>query len=187
MTTSNNITQILQQWSDGDQAALDALIPFVYEELRRLAHRALRRKSNQASVQTTELVHEAYLRLAEANSISWQNRTHFFAVSAALMRNILVDIARSRASQKRGGAFQQVELDAALEFSINKSADLVALDDALKVLETLDRRQSRIVELRFFGGLTEAETAEVLQISPATVRRNWQTARAWLYRELLRQ
>lgn len=184
--TTPNITQILQKWSEGDQNALDALIPLVYQELHRLAHRALAKNSSGNTVQTTALVHEAYLRLVDANQINWQNRTHFYAVSANLMRNILVDFARARLSQKRGGEIQHVELDEVLDFSPDKSENLVALDDALKELAKLDERQSRVVELRFFGGLTEQETADILQISPATVRRDWQMARAWLYRELAR-
>lgn len=182
--TTPNITQILQKWSEGDENALETLIPLVYQELHRLAHRALARNASGNTVQTTALVHEAYLRLIDAGEIDWQNRTHFYAVSATLMRNILVDFARARLAQKRGGEVQHVELDEALDFSPNKSENLVALDDALKELSKLDERQSRIVELRFFGGLTEQETADVMKISPATVRRDWQMARAWLHREL---
>jgi RNA polymerase sigma-70 factor, ECF subfamily len=182
--TTPNITQILQKWSEGDENALETLIPLVYQELHRLAHRALARNSSGNTVQTTALVHEAYLRLIDAGEINWQSRTHFYAVSATLMRNILVDFARARLAQKRGGEVQHVELDEALDFSPNKSENLVALDDALKELSKLDERQSRIVELRFFGGLTEQETADVMKISPATVRRDWQMARAWLHREL---
>lgn len=184
MTDSPNITQFLQKWSNGDEASLDALIPLVYEELRRLAHRALRRNSSDEGVQTTALVHEAYVRLVNVKQVEWQDRVHFFAVSANLMRNILVDFARNRLSQKRGGALTHVELDDALNFSPNKSEDLVALDEVLKELAQLNERQSRVVELKFFGGLTEEEIAEVLKISPATVRRDWKVARAWLYREL---
>jgi RNA polymerase sigma factor (TIGR02999 family) len=179
-----NITQFLQQWSAGDEQSLDALIPLVYEELRRLAHRTLARNSGDDAVQTTALVHEAYMRLVNVKEVDWQNRVHFFAVSANLMRNILVDFARNRLSQKRGGALTHVELDDALNFSPSKSDDLVALDDVLKELAKLSERQSRVVELKFFGGLTEDEIAEVLKISPATVRRDWKVARAWLYREL---
>lgn len=184
--TAANITQILQRWSEGDRASLDTLIPLVYQELHRLAHRALSRNSGGNTVQTTALVHEAYMRLVDAEEIDWESRMHFFAVSANLMRNILVDFARARLSQKRGGQLQHVELDEALDFSPNKSEDLVALDDALNELARLDDRQSRIVELRFFGGLTEQETADYLNISPATVRRDWKMARAWLHRELAR-
>lgn len=184
MTDNPNITQFLQKWGSGDEASLDALIPLVYEELRRLAHRALMRNSGDEGVQTTALVHEAYVRLVNVKQVEWQDRVHFFAVSANLMRNILVDFARNRLSQKRGGALTHVEIDDALNFSPNKSEDLVALDEVLKELAKLNERQSRVVELKFFGGLTEEEIAEVLKISPATVRRDWKVARAWLYREL---
>lgn len=179
-----NITQILQDWSNGDQNSLDALIPLVYNELHRLAHRALAKNAQGNTVQTTVLLHEAYLRLIDIKQVNWQDRTHFFAVSANLMRNILVDFARNRLSQKRGGELARVELDEALNFSPNKSADLVALDEMLTELAKLSERQSKIVELKFFGGLTEDEISEVLKISPATIRREWQVARAWLYREL---
>ena len=184
MSFDPNITQILQKWSDGDSASLDELIPHVYSELHRLARRALIKNSGHATVQTTALVHEAYLRLIDVKQVNWQNRAHFYAVSANLMRNILVDFARQRLSQKRGGDFQHVEMDEALNFSFNKSANLVALDETLKELARLSDRQARVVELKFFGGLTEEEISEVLKISPATVRRDWQVARAWLHREL---
>lgn len=183
----SNITQILQKWSEGDENSLDALIPLVYQELHRLAHRALAKNSGNNTVQTTALVHEAYLRLVNVKHVNWQDRVHFFAVSANLMRNILVDFARNRLSQKRGGDAAHVELDEGLNFSLGKSQDLVALDDVLTELAKLDERQSRIVELKFFGGLTEDEISEVLKISPATVRRDWKVARAWLYRELANQ
>ena len=186
MNQSLNITEILQNWSEGDRASLDALIPLVYQELRRLAHRALNKNIGDGNFQTTALVNEAYLRLIDVKRIDWQNRVHFFAVSANLMRNILVDFARSRLSQKRGGEKTHVELDEAFNFSPNKSDDLVALDECLTELAKLSERQSHVVELKFFGGLTEDEISEVLKISPATVRRDWQVARAWLYRELLR-
>lgn len=186
MTNQPNITQILQKWGDGDESSLDTLIPLVYEELRRLAHRALAKNSGDDAVQTTLLVHEAYIRLINVKQVDWQDRVHFFAVSANLMRNILVDFARNRLSQKRGGAMTHVELDEALNFTPDKSGDLVALDEVLKELAKLSERQSRVVELKFFGGLTEDEIAEVLKTSPATVRRDWKVARAWLYRELAR-
>lgn len=184
MTQLTNITEILQNWSDGDKDSLDALIPLVYQELRRLAHRALVKNTGDGNFNTTALVNEAYLRLVDVKQVDWQNRIHFFAVSANLMRNILVDFARQRLSQKRGGEKTRVELDDALNFSPKKSSDLVALDEALNELAKLSERQSRVVELKFFGGLTEDEISEVLKISPATVRRDWQVARAWLYREL---
>lgn len=179
-----NITKILQSWSEGNQSSLEELIPLVYQELHRLAHRALARNNAGNTVQTTALVNEAYLRLIDVKQVQWQDRVHFYAVSSNLMRNILVDFARQRLSQKRGGELTQVELDEALNFSPHQGADLVALDDVLKELARLSERQSKIVELKFFGGLTEDEISEVLKISPATIRRDWQVARAWLYREL---
>lgn len=185
MKYTPNITQILQKWSAGDEASLDTLVTLVYQELHRLAHRALAKNSGHNTIQTTALVHEAYLRLANVKEIDWQDRLHFFAVSANLMRNILVDFARNRASQKRGGAAPHVELDEALSFSPDKSGDLIALDEALTELTKLSQRQSRIVELKFFGGLTEEEIAQVLEISPATVSRDWKFARVWLYREIV--
>jgi RNA polymerase sigma factor (TIGR02999 family) len=178
------ITRLLQAWGSGDQTALKELTPLVYQELHRLARHYLGRERQGHTLQTSALVNEAYLRLIEVHQVNWQNRAHFFAISAQLMRQILVDFARARQAQKRGGAASHVALDEALEFSQEKSADLVALDDALTVLADLDARQSRVVELRFFGGLSVEETAEVLQVSTGTVRRDWRLARAWLYREL---
>lgn len=186
MTQLSNITEILQNWSEGDRASLDTLIPLVYQELRKLAHRALIKNSGDCNFQTTALVNEAYLRLVDVKQVDWQNRVHFFAVSANLMRNILVDFARSHLSQKRGGAKTHVELDEALDFAPDKGSDLIALHEALNELAKLSQRQARVVELKFFGGLTEDEIAEVLKTSPATTRRDWQAARAWLYRELAR-
>lgn len=182
--TPNNITQILQKWSAGDESSLDTLVTLVYQELHRLAHRALAKNSGHNTIQTTALVHEAYLRLSNVKEIDWQNRVHFFAVSANLMRNILVDFARSRLSLKRGGAAAHVELDDELNFSPEKSDDLIMLDEALTKLSELNERQSRIVELKFFGGLTEEEIAQVLEISPATVSRDWKFARIWLYKQI---
>lgn len=184
MSQTSNITQILQKWSEGDDSSLDTLVTLVYQELHRLAHRALAKNSGHNTIQTTALVHEAYLRLAKVKEIDWQNRVHFFAVSANLMRNILVDFARQRASRKRGGALAHVEFDDALVFSPEKSDDLIFLDEALNSLAKLSERQSRIVELKFFGGLTEEEIAEVLKISPATVSRDWKFARVWLYKQV---
>jgi RNA polymerase sigma factor (TIGR02999 family) len=184
MSEAPNITKILQKWSEGDPDSLDELVPLVYQELHRLAHRALARNAPGNTVQTTALVHEAYLRLMDVKQVNWQDRVHFFAVSATLMRNILVDFARHRMSQKRGGALTQVDLDEALDFSPNRGVDLVALDEVLKELSRLNERQGKIVELKFFGGLTEEEISEVLKISPATIRRDWQVARAWLYHQL---
>jgi RNA polymerase sigma factor (TIGR02999 family) len=185
--SAQEITRMLQAWSQGDDSALKTLTPLVYKELRRLAHRYMGRQPHGHTLQTTALVNEAYLRLVDVSQVSWQNRAHFFAVSAQLMRHILVDFARGRQSQKRGGAAQQVSLDQALEVSDGRGADLVRLDDALSLLSTLDARQARVVELRFFGGLSLEETAEVLKVSLGTVRRDWRMAKAWLHRELSKQ
>ncbi len=159
-------------------------MPLVYEELRRLARRHMNRQRHGHTLQTTALVNEAYLRLIDSSQVQWQNRAHFFAVSAQLMRRILVDFARSRKSLKRGAEARQVTLDDSLEVSSERGADLIALDDALNSLAGMNPRQSQIVELRYFGGLSEEEVAEALKISPRTVRRDWSLARAWLYREL---
>jgi len=177
---------MLMAWSNGDEAALERLIPLVYKELHRLAHRYLGRERIGHTLQTTALVHEAYLRLIDWNNVEWQNRAHFFAISAQLMRRILVDFARSRRFAKRGGGARQVAFDEAMAIAPQRGVDLVALDDALTALNALDPRQSRIVELRFFGGLSVAETAEVLKVSPGTVKRDWSLAQAWLLRELSR-
>ncbi|HZS06793.1 MAG TPA: sigma-70 family RNA polymerase sigma factor [Blastocatellia bacterium] len=186
MTTSSprDVTELLHAWSRGDQAALDQLIPLVYEELRRLAKRHLAGEYRRHSLETTVLVNEAYLRLVGAHDVQWQDRAHFFAISARLMRQILVDFARSRRRLKREGAARQVTLDEALNVAEARGADLVALDDALQALAEIDPRKARIVELRFFGGLTNDEIAEVLGISPATIKREWQTAKVWLFHEL---
>ena len=178
------ITRLLVAWGQGDQTALERLMPLVYEELRKLARRHMNRQRPGHTLQTTALVNEAYLRLIDASQVQWQNRAHFFAVSAQLMRRILVDFARSRKSLKRGAEAQQVTLDDSLEVSSERGADLIALDDALNTLGVMNPRQSQIVELRYFGGLSEEEIAEALKISPRTVRRDWSLARAWLYREL---
>jgi RNA polymerase sigma factor (TIGR02999 family) len=179
-----DITQLLLAWSHGEQAALDQLIPLVQDELHRLAKRFMSRERPGHTLQTTALVNEAYLRLVDSRRVKWQNRAHFFAVSAQLMRRILVDFARSRKNLKRGGATVQVTLDEALVGSLEGSEDLVALDDALNALASLSQRQSQVVELRFFGGLSVNEMAEVLKVSEGTVRRDWSLARAWLHREL---
>lgn len=182
--SSKQITQLLVAWGDGDQSALEELTPLVYEELRRLAHHYMGRERPGHTLQTTALVNEAYIRLIDWKNVHWQNRAHFFAVSAQLMRRILVDFARSRGYAKRGGGALAVTLDEATLLSSEKGTDIVALDEALLSLTELDARQSRVVELRFFGGLSIEETAEVLKISPGTVRRDWSLARAWLHREL---
>jgi RNA polymerase sigma factor (TIGR02999 family) len=181
---SNEITQLLRAWSDGDQAALDELSSLVQAELRRLARRYLAGERPGHSLQATALINEVWLRLIDWKNVSWQNRAHFFAVSAQLMRRILVDYARRRPHINRVGDAQQVSLDQALEFSAERSSTLIALDDALDSLAALDQRKVRIVELRFFGGLSEEETAEVLGVSSKTVQREWIKAKAWLYSEL---
>jgi RNA polymerase sigma-70 factor, ECF subfamily len=188
MTKSSpkEITQLLLAWSQGEQAALDQLIPLVHDELHRIAKRYMRRERPGQTMQTTALVDEAYLRLIDSSRVHWQGRAHFFAVAAQLMRRILVDFARSRHNLKRGGRAERASLDEALVISSERGADIVALDDALKTLASLDARQSQVVELRFFGGLSINETAEVLKVSEGTVRRDWSLAKAWLHRELSR-
>ena len=183
-STSPQITQLLLAWSSGDREALDRLMPLVYKELRRLAKGYMRRQNPGHTLQTTALVNEAYLRLIDSSRVNWQDRTHFFAISAQLMRRILVDFARARNSLKRGGAVQEVSLEEALAVPLEQKTDLVALDEALKILANLNQRQSQIVELRYFGGLSEEEIASALDISVRTVRRDWSVARAWLFRRL---
>jgi len=178
------VTQLLEAWGHGDQKALGQLIPVVYKELHRLAHRFMSLEHSGPPLQTTELVDEAYLRLVRAQQVPWQNRTHFLAIAARLMRQVLVDQARTRYSLKGGGAVQHIPLDEKFELPEEKSADLSALDEVLKALAVFDERKSQVVELRFFGGLTIEETAEVLKVSPDTVMRDWNVARLWLYREL---
>lgn len=184
MTETHELTQLLIDWSNGDRAALDKLMPLIDAELRRLAHRYMNRERAGHTLQTTALVNEAFLRLVNRKNLHWQNRAHFFGIAAQLMRTILVDHARSHASAKRGGGARKLELDEALVVSQQKASEVIALDDALKQLALLDPQQSRIVELRFFGGLTVEEAAEVMQLSPATIKRDWSTAKAWLYHEL---
>lgn len=178
------VTEFLRAWSDGDRVALDHLIPIVYDELRRLARRYMKGERPGHSLQTTALVNEAYMRLVDYKNMKWQNRAHFFAVSAQLMRRILVDHAR-RHNLKRGGDLPHVSLDEAPMVSGERDADLVALDDAINLLGKLDPRKVQVVEMRFFGGLSVEETAEVLKVSAVTVMRDWSTAKAWLYRELM--
>jgi RNA polymerase sigma-70 factor, ECF subfamily len=178
------VTGLLLAWSRGEQAALDKLVPLVYAELRRIAHRYMNRERRGHPLQTTELVNEAYLRLIDANQVRWQDRAHFFAISANLMRRILVDLARSQGYLKRGGGAHRATFDEANFKSPEPGPDLVALDDALEALAARDARKSRMVELRFFGGLSVEETAEVLKVSPDTVHRDWRLAKAWLAREM---
>ena len=180
------VTQMLLDWSQGDQQALDRLIPVVYAELRRLASRHLRRERADHTLQTTALIHEAYLKLIEQRNVQWQNRAHFFGIAAQLMRRILVDHARTRHRVKRGGAAMRVPLEEVVVAVEGLNINLVSLDEALTRLATIDSRQGRIVELRFFGGLSIEESAEVLGISAATVKNDWSVAKAWLRRELLR-
>lgn len=180
----HEITQLLEAWSDGRQEALDQLVPIVQVELQRIARRYLNRQRPGHLLQTSALINEAYLRLIDWKSARWQNRAHFFGVAAQLMRRIVVDEYRQQHAQKRGGEIVRVSLVEAERESNERSADLVALDDALDSLAQLDERKSRIIELRYFGGLTVEETAEVLAISPRTVLREWSMAQAWLFREL---
>jgi RNA polymerase sigma factor (TIGR02999 family) len=188
MTTPSSspeeLTQLLVAWGDGNQAALEKLMPLVYEELRRLAHNYMRREHPGHTLQTTALVNEAYFRLVDQKRMRWQNRAHFFAISAQLMRRILVDHARSHQYAKRGGGAHKVSLDEGAVVAQEQVADLIALDDALRSLAAIDERKSSIVELRFFGGLNIEETAEALKISPRTVMREWSMAKAWLYRTI---
>ncbi len=179
-----DVTLLLRAWSDGDSAALEQLVPKVRNELHRLARHYMRQERPGHLLQTTALVNEAYMRLIDWKNVSWQNRAHFFGVSAQLMRRILVDIARSRPRAAHGGEAHQVTLNEAVVASPKRYTDLVALDDALNALEKVDPQKSQIVELRFFGGLSVEETAEVLKVAPITVLREWNRAKAWLYREL---
>lgn len=184
LAPSEQVTTLLVRWRGGDKSALDQLMPLVYTELRRLAHHYLRQERPDHTLQSTALVHEAYARLTHQNLPEWQNRAHFFGVAAQLMRQILVDYARSHRASKRGGDVYKLALDDAAEQPQDVDLDIIALDDALKSLASLDSQQSKVVELKFFGGLSIEDTAEVLGISPSTVKRDWVTARAWLYREL---
>jgi RNA polymerase sigma factor (TIGR02999 family) len=179
-----DVTQLLVAWSNGEQDALEKLIPLVYNELHRLAHRYMDRERREHTLQSTALVHEAYERLIDLKGVSWQNRAHFFAVSAQLMRRILVDYARSRRFSKRGGEWRQVPLNEAVAVFRDRRTDIVALDDALRALAGIDPRKSRVVEIRFFGGLSIKETAEVLNVSQETVLRDWRLAKVWLLRQL---
>ena len=180
----HNVTQLLLGWSHGDKEALDKLVPLVYDELRRQASRYLRRERAGHTLQTTALIHEAYVRLVDQRNVHWQNRAHFFGIAAQLMRRILVDHARGKKRDKRGGSDVRVSLGEAMAVAKAQELDIVALDEALDRLAQIDEQQSRIVELRFFSGLSVPETAEVLGISPATVKRDWSMAKAWLHREI---
>ena len=181
---SQDVTELLLAWNQGDDQALARLMPLVQDELHRLAHHYMAREQPGHTLQTTALLNEAFIRLVDSRRVRWQNRAHFFAVSAQLMRRILVDSARERGRQKRGGDLTEVPLDVALDIPDERSPDLVALDEALKTLAAFDERKSKVVELRFFGGLSVEETAEVLRVSPVTVMRDWGMAKVWLLREL---
>lgn len=183
---SSQVTELLVRWRGGDREALESLMPLVYDELRRLAHHYLQRERSDHTLQSTALVHEAYLRLAGQNAPQWQNRAHFFGIAARVMRQILVEYARAHSAAKRGGTNPcKITLDDALDLQQQRTdVDIIALDVALDRLSELDPQQSRIVELRFFTGLTIEDTSEVMGISPATVKRDWTSARAWLHREM---
>jgi RNA polymerase sigma factor (TIGR02999 family) len=183
---SVGVTELLIDWTKGDKGALDRLMPLVYEELRKVARRHLSLEDPGHTLQGTAVVHEVYLRLIDQNRVQWRSRAHFFAVAAQMIRRILVDHARQRHADKRGGAATKLSLDESIGTPQYKDVDLVALDDALNDLAQLDAQQAQVIELRFFAGLTIAETSEVLGISPATVERNWVTAKAWLFDQLNR-
>lgn len=184
MSSPGNVTELLQAWSDGDQSAVDKLIPLIYDELRRLAEHYLRRERPNHTLQPTALVHEAYLRLVNQRQVQWHNRAYFFGAAAQVIRRILVDHAREHQAAKRGGGEHKVTLDEDVALSEQRDLDLLALDDALRRLAEIDPQKSRIVELRFFSGLSIEETAEVLGVSTATVTRQWRTVKAWLHREI---
>jgi len=181
---SQNITHLLKEWNDGDERALDRLTPLVYAELRQQAARYLRRERAGHTLQTTALINEAYLRLIDAKDVQWQSRAHFFAIAANLMRRVLVDHARRRDAEKRGGAHLRLTLDETLAVTSTADVDVLAIDEALNKLSTIDPGQALVVELRFFSGLSVEETAAALGVSPATVKRDWSVARAWLRREI---
>jgi RNA polymerase sigma-70 factor (ECF subfamily) len=183
-TSGHEATRLLKAWSGGDEAALQQLIPLVYEELRRVARRHIAAEGRDHTLPSSALVHEVYLRLLNVREISWQNRAHFLAICARLMRQVLIDFARAKSYQKRGGNAVLVPCDETITVSSSPGADIVALDDALKALADFDQRKSRVVELRFFGGLSVQETAEVLNVAPETVMRDWKLAKVWLLREL---
>lgn len=185
--SSSNITELLIQWNEGNSDALESLMPLVESELRRIAHRLMRRENHNHTLQTSALVNEAYLKLIDQHSSNYQNRTHFYALAAQIMRRILLNHARDRIAQKRGGASEKVSLETIESLTFEKSRELIALDEALKHLAEIDPIKSRLVELRYFGGLTIDETAQVLNIAPPTVSKYWQLARAWLRREMMKE
>ena len=180
------ITQLLIAWGDGEREALDQLVPLVYDDLRRLAAGYMGRETPGHALQPTALVHEAYLRLIDQSRVNWQNRAHFFGVAAQIMRRLLVDHARKHNAEKRGQDFQKLSLDENIDRAVERSAELIALDDALKTLATFDEQKARMVELRYFGGLSIEETADVLGVTPTTIKRHWRLAKAWLHGEMQR-
>lgn len=184
MSNDSQITGLLTAWGNGDESSLEYLLPLVEVELRRIAHGYMRQENAHHTLQTTALINEAYLKLVEQKDVSWQNRSHFFGIAAKFMRRILLNHARDKATQKRGGGAQSVSLDSISILSPEKSAELISLDDALDRLEKFDKNKSRIVEMRYFGGLTIEETAEVLGVAPQTVSLHWRLARAWLKKEI---
>ena len=183
-STQHEITQLLDAWSSGNQSALDELYPLVYDELHRLARHYMSRERKGHTLQTTALINEAYVRLVDQRNVHWANRSHFFAISAQIMRRILIDHARRHAYKKRGGGKQQVSLDETATLQVERASEMIKLDDALQSLAEIDPRRSRVVELRYFGGLSNEEIAHTLQISQNTVTRDWNMARAWLYQQL---
>ena len=185
-TPSPDVTALLADWSAGNKAALEALTPLVYDELRRLARRYLARERKDHTLQSTALVHEAYLKLIDQKNVRWQNRAHFFAIASQMVRRILVDHARAHPAEKRGSGAPKLSLDEAIGVPERREIEMLSLDDAMKTLAKVDPQQAKIVELRFFGGLSIEETAEVVGVSPATVKRDWVSAKAWLFRELSR-
>ena len=187
MSSTQEVTQVLRELSDGHESAPERLMPLVYDELRKLAAGYLKSERTDHTLQATALVHEAYIRLVDWKNVSWQNRAHFFALAAQVMRRILVDHARARNAGKRGGAMTKLALEEAVSFPRQTEIDLLSLDESLKALAEFDPAQSRIVELRFFGGLTIEETAEIMGVAPATVKREWAMAKAWLHQRLVRE
>ena len=183
-TRNGDVTRLLSDWSNGDRRALDELLPLVYDELRHLANAYLKRERDSHTLQSTALVHEAFLRLVNQHDVQWQGRAHFFGIAAQMIRRILVDHARAQRAAKRGAGAVRIELGEELAVAQQRDLDLIALDDALERLAAMDERQSRIVELRFFAGLSVEDTADVMGISTATVKREWSSARAWLFREV---
>ncbi len=184
LSPPHEITQLLVAWNQGDNLALDRLVPLVEAELRRLARTYMRRERESHTLQTTALINEAYVRLIDAHNVAWQSRAHFYGIAAHLMRRILVDFARKRNYRKRGGGSHQISFDETMAISVSADPNIVWLDEALTELARIDERKARVVELRFFGGLTEKETAAALTVSPETVRRDWRLAKSWLLRQL---